>query len=50
VSRALGELLHYRAAVAGLAIIGFLLALSVYAVLTIPYGEAIRLWRGHSLR
>jgi len=46
VSRALGELLHYRAAVAGLAIIGFLLALSVYAVLTIPYGEAIRLWRG----
>jgi peptide/nickel transport system permease protein len=45
VRRALLELLQYRSAVAGLVIIGFFVALSVYAVIAIPYPEAIRLWR-----
>lgn len=42
----LTELLRDRSAVLGLLLIGLLVALSVYAVLAIPYGEAIRLWRG----
>jgi len=46
VNRALRELLAYPSAVAGLGIIVLLLAMSVYAVATIPYHEAIRLWRG----
>lgn len=40
------ELLRYPSAVAGLAILAALVALSVYAVVAIPYDEAIRLWRG----
>lgn len=40
------ELLSYPSAVAGLAILALLLILSVYAVVAIPYGEAIRLWSG----
>jgi len=40
------ELLRYPTAVAGLAIIGVLLLISVYALVTIPYSEAVRLWRG----
>jgi len=39
-------LLQYPSAIAGLIVITFLLAISVYAVVTIPYNEAIRLWRG----
>jgi peptide/nickel transport system permease protein len=39
-------LLQYPSAIAGLIVIAFLLAISVYAVVTIPYSEAIRLWRG----
>jgi peptide/nickel transport system permease protein len=39
-------LLQYPSAIAGLIVITFLLAISVYAVVTIPYSEAIRLWRG----
>jgi len=46
VNRALRELLAYPSAVVGLGIIVLLLAMSVYAVATIPYHEAIRLWRG----
>lgn len=42
----LRELLRVRAAVVGLAIIGLLLAIAVYAVVAIPYREAIRLWQG----
>ncbi len=42
----LRELLRYPSAVAGLAILGFLVALSVYAVVAVPYGEAIQLWSG----
>ncbi len=40
------ELRRYPTAVAGLAIIGLLLVISIYTVIAIPYGEAIRLWRG----
>ncbi len=40
----LRELLRYPSAVAGLLILAFLVAVSVYAVVAIPYGEAIRLW------
>lgn len=46
MSRMLAHLRHYPSAVAGLAIIGLLLAISIYTVIAIPYGEAIRLWRG----
>jgi peptide/nickel transport system permease protein len=40
------ELWKYPSAVAGLTIIGLLLAVSIYTIITIPYREAIRLWRG----
>jgi peptide/nickel transport system permease protein len=40
------ELLRYPSAIAGLVIIALLLALSVYAVLSIPYSDASRMWRG----
>ncbi|HTP02486.1 MAG TPA: ABC transporter permease [Anaerolineales bacterium] len=40
------ELLRYPSAIVGLAIIFFLLAVAVYAVIAIPYGTAVRLWRG----
>jgi len=40
------EILQYPSAVAGLVIILLLLGVSVYALVTIPYQEAIRLWRG----
>jgi peptide/nickel transport system permease protein len=40
------ELLHYPSAIFGLAIIALLIAISIYAVISIPYKEAIRLWRG----
>ncbi|MCA9970576.1 MAG: ABC transporter permease subunit, partial [Anaerolineales bacterium] len=37
---------RYPSAIFGLLIIGGLLAVSVYTVTTIPYAEAIKLWRG----
>jgi peptide/nickel transport system permease protein len=40
------ELLRYPSAIAGLAIILMLVGISVYALASIPYDEAIRLWRG----
>jgi peptide/nickel transport system permease protein len=42
----LRQLRHYPSAVIGLAMVLSLLLLSLLAVLTIPYSEAIRLWRG----
>lgn len=42
----LRELLRDRSALGGLILIGLLVGLSVYAVVAIPYHEAIRLWRG----
>jgi peptide/nickel transport system permease protein len=40
------NLFRYPSAVLGFIIIAFLLAVSVYALVTIPYKEAVRLWRG----
>ncbi len=43
---ALQELKKYPTAVAGLLLIAFLLGLSAYAVIAIPYRQALELWRG----
>jgi peptide/nickel transport system permease protein len=40
------ELLRYPSAIVGLVIIGFLVLLSIYAMISIPYHQAIVLWRG----
>lgn len=40
------ELLRYPSAIAGLVIVLALVAVSIYALIAIPYKEAIRLWRG----
>ncbi|MCR4391582.1 MAG: ABC transporter permease [Candidatus Acetothermia bacterium] len=42
----LRELRRYPSAVGGLALIGLLVAISIYTIIAIPYPEAIRLWRG----
>jgi peptide/nickel transport system permease protein len=42
----LRELRSYPSALAGLSIIAFLVGLSVYTVVTIPYAKALDLWRG----
>jgi peptide/nickel transport system permease protein len=39
------ELVHYRSAVFGMVIIGLLLAIAAYTVITLPYDNAIQLWR-----
>jgi peptide/nickel transport system permease protein len=46
IRNALRELVHYPSAIAGLAIIGTLIVVSIYALVTIPYQKAITLWRG----
>ena len=40
------DLLHYPSVVFGLFVILLLVGTAIYAVVTIPYNEAIRLWRG----
>jgi len=40
------DLIQYRSAVFGLMIIGLLVILALYAVIILPYEEAVRLWRG----
>jgi len=40
------ELTRYPSAILGLSVIVLLLGISVYALATIPYSEAVRLWRG----
>lgn len=40
------DLVQYPSAILGLVIIAALTAVGVYTVVTIPYAEAIRLWRG----
>lgn len=40
------ELAQYPSAVAGLIIILIMVGIAVYAVIAIPYDEAVRLWRG----
>jgi peptide/nickel transport system permease protein len=43
---ALRQLLRYPSAVTGLAIIAFLVGLSLYSIIAIPYSKALELWRG----
>lgn len=40
------EISRYPSAIAGLVIVGILILVSIYALVTIPYDEAVRLWRG----
>ncbi len=40
------EILRYPSAIVGLVIILLLVVVAVYAMIKIPYGEAVRLWRG----
>lgn len=40
------DLVSYKSGIVGLAILFMLLVLSIVALATIPYNEAIRLWRG----
>ena len=42
----LANLRSYPSAMAGLTVILFLIAIAIYAVIAIPYSEAITLWRG----
>lgn len=44
--RSLREVTQYPSAVVGLLFILALILISVYTLITIPYGEAVRLWRG----
>ena len=44
--RVLRELKSYPSVVFGVVIIAALLGLAVYTLISMPYGEAIRLWRG----
>ncbi len=46
IQRTFRELLRYPSAIVGLTIITGLIILSIYAVVSIPYTKAIRLWRG----
>lgn len=46
IKRNLRELRRYPSAVIGLIVILFLLGMSAYTVIKIPYNEAVRLWRG----
>jgi peptide/nickel transport system permease protein len=46
LKNSLRELLRYPSAIIGLIVVFMLVAVSIYAMVTIPYSEAIRLWRG----
>lgn len=46
LSRSLRDISQYPSAVGGALIILFLLVVSIYTIIAIPYAEAIRLWRG----
>ena len=45
VKAVLRELLSYKSAIFALSILCFLIMISVYAIIVIPYDEAIKLWR-----
>lgn len=40
------ELLRYPSAVVGLTVVFLLIGVAIYALVAIPYSEAVRLWRG----
>ena len=42
----LQKLFQYPSAIAGLFVVFLLVVVAVYTMITIPYSEAIRLWRG----
>jgi len=46
LQRSLRELWRYPSAVFGILVIIFLILVAIYAMITIPYEEAISLWRG----
>lgn len=46
LKRAAKELKQYPSAIAGFLLIAFLIVLALYTLFTIPYNEAIQLWRG----
>ncbi len=46
VKNSFRELLRYPSAMVGLVIISILIVIAIYTMITIPYGTAIRLWRG----
>lgn len=46
IKRTFREIVQYPSAVAGSLIILTLLGISIYVLITLPYQEAIRLWRG----
>jgi peptide/nickel transport system permease protein len=46
IRRLLGTLLQFPSAIAGLAIVVAMVLFALYALVTIPYPEAVRLWRG----
>ena len=46
IKRAFAEIKKYPSAMAGVALISLLVVLAVYALISIPYTEAITLWRG----
>lgn len=46
LGRTLAALAQYPSAIAGLALVASMILLAIVALVTIPYPEAIRLWRG----
>ncbi|MCX6068101.1 MAG: ABC transporter permease, partial [Chloroflexi bacterium] len=46
IRKNLRAILRYPSALVGMLVILGLIILSIYTVITIPYAEAIRLWRG----
>lgn len=46
IKRTFRDISQYPSAVFGLIIVALLFILAIYALVTIPYSEAIRLWRG----
>lgn len=46
LKRTFSDLRRYPSAIVGLVIIAGLVVLSIYTIVTIPYNDAIRLWRG----
>ena len=46
LKNSLRDLIRYPTAIVGLSVISMLVIVAIYAMVTIPYREAIRLWRG----
>src|SRR5690606_21806932 len=46
LKRTLSELRKYPSAVIGMALISVIVFIAIYAIIAIPYSDALRLWRG----